>query len=320
MVELSVGGNDAGQRLDRFLKKYLRNASLSHIYKMIRKDIKLNGRRAKNDVMLREGDVLRIYVSEEELDELTRAKKVPAAKKQFRIAYEDSDIIIVEKPFGLLTHGDRTEKKNTLQNQVRSYLSSMHEYSDDERTFVPSPVNRLDRNTTGLVIFGKNAEALRVYSRLIRERGGVRKFYLTVTAGVITGEMKLEGVLSKDERTNTVSERGGEGSKQAVTIVRPLETSGGYTLAEAELVTGRTHQIRAQLAGAGYPIIGDAKYGSSDVNRVVKKKYGLTTQLLHAYKLQFTGGPVGGRTVISALPKKFRKIAEDIFGEIPELS
>lgn len=320
MVELSVGRNDAGQRLDRFLRKYLRNASLSHIYKMIRKDIKVNGRRAKNDVMLREGDVLRIYVSERELGELTRAKKAPAAKKQFRIAYEDSDIIIVEKPFGLLTHGDRKEKKNTLQNQVRSYLSSMHEYSDDERTFVPSPVNRLDRNTTGLVIFGKNAEALRVYSRLIRERGGVRKFYLTVTAGIISGEMKLEGGLSKDERKNTVTESGGEGSKHAVTIVRPLKTSGGYTLAEAELVTGRTHQIRAQLAGAGYPIIGDAKYGSGDVNRAVKKEYGLTTQLLHAYKLQFTDGPIRGKTVTSALPEKFRKIAEDIFGEIPELS
>ena len=314
MVEITVGVNDAGQRLDRFLKKYLRNAPLSHIYRMIRKDIKVNGKRAKNDAMLSEGDVLRIYISEEELAGLTRRKKAPAAKKQFRIAYEDSDIIIVEKPFGLLTHGDRNEKKNTLQNQVQSYLASMHEFSDDERTFSPSPVNRLDRTTTGLVIFGKNAEALREYSKLIRERGGVNKYYLTVTAGAIKDGMKLEGELSKDERTNTGTPRGGTGSKHAVTIVRPVKTADGYTLAEIELVTGRTHQIRAQLAAAGYPVIGDAKYGDNIGTAAVKAGYGLTTQLLHAYKLEFTDGPIKGKTVTASMPKKFRDTVMSIFG------
>ena len=145
MVKLIIEKNEGNQRLDRFLKKYLKNASLSHIYKLIRKDLKVNGKRAKVETMLEEGDELTFYISQEQLDEYTRVKKTIKAKKQFGIAYEDSRMLIAEKPFGLLTHGDSKEKKNHLANQVCGYLQQNGEYdSGRERVFVPSPVNRLD--------------------------------------------------------------------------------------------------------------------------------------------------------------------------------
>jgi 23S rRNA pseudouridine955/2504/2580 synthase len=318
MVEIPAGKNDAGQRLDRFLKKYFRKASLSHIYKMIRKDVKVNGKRAKQDSMLSEGDVISLYISDEEFTSLREKKHIPKTKIQFKVAYEDSDVLIVEKPFGLLTHGDSHEKKNTLQNQVQGYLMGKGEYQPGrERTFVPSPVNRLDRNTTGLVIFGKNAEALREYSAMLRERDSVHKYYLTITAGEMKGPFKLEGKMEKNEKTNTVRVMpagSNEAAKTMKTAVMPLKVGSGFTLAEVELMTGRTHQIRAQLAAAGYPVIGDAKYGDPEVNRRVKESCGITAQLLHSHKLVFTGGPLAGKTIIADEPGRFVKAEKTIFG------
>jgi Pseudouridylate synthases, 23S RNA-specific len=319
MVEISVEKNDAEQRLDRFLKKYFRKATLSHIYKMIRKDIKVNGKRAKQESMIHEGDIISVYVSDDDFASLRDKRHVAKVKMQFRVAYEDEDILIVEKPFGLLTHGDRTEKKNTLQNQVAGYLMAKGEYSPGtEKTFVPSPVNRLDRNTTGLVIFGKNAEALREYSKMIRERDAVKKFYLTIVSGEMDNELLLEGEMEKNEKTNTVrivdDELSG-GAKYMKTAARPLKTANGYTLVEVELVTGRTHQIRAHLADAGYPVIGDHKYGSRRVNRRVKDCFGLTTQLLHSYRLEFSGGSLAGKTITAEIPDMFRKIEDELFGK-----
>ncbi|MDO4518567.1 MAG: RluA family pseudouridine synthase, partial [Bacillota bacterium] len=184
MIKIEISGNDSGQRLDRFLKKYLKRAPLSTIYKTIRKDLKLNGKRAKEDTILNEGDEISLYLSEDRIKKLTAPVKSRKAKKQFKVAYEDEEVLIVEKPWGLLTHGDSHEKKNTLMNQVCGYLQDKGEYNpSSERTFTPSPVNRLDRNTTGLVIFGKTAEALRQLTKLIRLRDGISKFYITIVAG-----------------------------------------------------------------------------------------------------------------------------------------
>ena len=159
MIEFRIEKNDAGQRLDRFLRKYLVNASLGQIYKMIRKDVKVDGKRPKEKDILQEGAILKLYISDDELEALKGKKKRVAAKKQFKIVYEDDNMLIVSKPFGLLTHGDGREKKNHLANQVVDYLISTGKFDPSaSSTFTPSPVNRLDRNTTGLVIFGKNAE------------------------------------------------------------------------------------------------------------------------------------------------------------------
>lgn len=323
MITIIITKNEENQRLDRFLKKYFRNAPLSRIYKLIRKDVKINGRRGKPEQMLSEGDELNLYISGEEAEEYAKVKKKPAAKRQFHIAYEDDDLIIVEKPFGLLTHGDAVEKKNTLANQVCGYLQEMGAYMPGrERTFVPSPVNRLDRNTTGLVVFGKNNRALQELNEIIRSKDRVSKFYWTITAGELRNPLFLRDSMTKDCRQNKVSvvPEGTEGSKLMETAVRPLAVQNGYSLVEVELITGRTHQIRAHLAKSGYPVIGDVKYGDRAVNRKCRERFKLNTQLLHARKLKFNGKfaslpQLENLEVTAELPETFAGIKEQLFAE-----
>ena len=291
MVKVEIGSNDAGQRLDRFLRKYLKRAPLSAIYKIIRKSLKVNGRRAKEDTVLKEGDVLSFYIDEDRLKEMTRESAGHRAKRQFTIAYEDDDVIIVSKPWGLLTHGDSREKKNTLMNQVCGYLQDKGEYDPaGEKTFTPSPVNRLDRNTTGLVIFGKTAESLRQLTKLIRDRNYVSKYYRTIVIGNLKEEMIIDESLRKDENRNKV--RVSSQGQTALSEVRPLAhtADGRYTMVEVNLVTGRTHQIRVHLASRGYPLAGDSKYAVSAKSRRTNehlKKIGVSTQMLHAGRLVF---------------------------------
>lgn len=321
MIKITITENEENQRLDRFLKKYFKNATLSYLYKLIRKDVKVNGKRAAIETILALGDELSIYITEDEASAFQEKKTLSHAKKQFKIAYEDENVIIVEKPFGLLVHGDKTEKKNTLANQVAGYLAEKGEYAPGrEKTFVPSPVNRLDRNTTGLVIFGKNNRALQSLNQMIRERGYVRKYYMTVVYGEMERNLQLKDKMEKDEKTNTVKVldlESGDG-KVMETIAKPLKTAKGYTLVEVELVTGRTHQIRAHLADAGFPVIGDVKYAIKGQNKKIEQKYKLSTQLLHAYKLCFDGGIapleyMKGIEVKANLPANFEEIKDDLF-------
>lgn len=322
MIKLVITENEENQRLDRFLKKYFSGASLSYLYKLIRKDIKINGKRGKAETILNLGDELTVYISEDEVTNLQKSKKLQHSKKQFNIAYEDEHILIVEKPFGLLVHGDQTEKKNTLANQVVSYLIEKGDYRPRiERTFVPSPVNRLDRNTTGLVIFGKNNRALQTLNQMIREKDCVKKYYLTIVSGELKQELHLKDKMSKDEKSNKVTVHklsDAMDGKIMETIARPLQYANGYTLVEIELVTGRTHQIRAHMQKAGYCVIGDEKYGNAKVNRELKHRFGLSTQFLHAYKLYFNDAyePVkylSGKEVIAPLSSYMESIKKDLF-------
>lgn len=322
MIQLVITDNEKNQRLDRFLKKYLKGAPLSRIYKLIRKDVKVNGKRVSEETMLAAGDQLCLYISEEELSGYEKTREHTRAKRQFRIAYEDDNLLIAEKPFGLLTHGDSREKKNTLANQVLDYLIETGSYCPRaERTFVPSPVNRLDRNTTGLVIFGKNGASLQALAQMIREKSFVDKFYLTVTAGELKEPLELTDRMLKDERSNKVTVLDGEGEegRRMETVVYPLLASNGYTLAQVRLVTGRTHQIRAHLAKAGFPVIGDEKYGSKRVNQLMRSQFGLTTQFLHACRLQFHNGipPLDylrGKEVTAPLPAFMEQVGSALFG------
>ena len=323
MREVTITANDAGQRLDRFLKKYLCNAPLSLVYKVVRKDVKVNGKRAKEETFLAEGDVLQLYLSDTDLDALTQKKRRTAAKRQFAIACEDENVLVVCKPFGLLVHGDSTEKKDTLANQVVDYLIEKGDYVPRlEKSFVPSPVHRLDRNTTGLVVFGKNAQALRTLSAALAQDSGFTKYYFTIVCGALKRELHLKSRLLKDEKTNKVRvlpETSAEG-KAIETIARPLYTDGNYTLIEVELVTGRSHQIRAHLKDAGYPLIGDAKYGDRRRNAQIADRTGLTTQLLHAGRLVFTGLPeplayLNGRQAEAPLPPQWAFIQKELFGK-----
>lgn len=322
MKEITISANDAGRRLDRFLRKYLPGASLSEIYKIIRKDAKVNGKRKSESYMLCEGDVLSLYISDDDLDSyMGSADKTTPVKRSFSIIYEDSDVLIVNKPWGLLTHGDSREKKNHLANQVKDYLIANGDYNpQSEKVFTPAPANRLDRNTSGIVLFGKTSAAMRELNSMIRD-GRMRKFYTTLTSGLIEDELWLTANLTKDEASNRVSV-GSTGEKEIATVIRPIETyvledAYDLSLVEAELITGRTHQIRAHLSSVGYPIVGDSKYATPDareLNRYAKDTLGISTQLLHACRIEFGESEVlsgvSGRTFEAELPPRFKNIIE----------
>lgn len=316
MKEIRIEVNDAGQRLDRFLKKYLCNLPLSGVYKCIRKDVKVNGKRAKEEYMLLEGDVLNLYVSDADFEAWTKKKAHKKAKRQFTIAYEDDNMLIVGKPFGLLVHGDKTEKKDTLANQVVDYLIANGSYNPRlEKTFVPSPVHRLDRNTTGLVVFGKTAEALRELSRMFREEHdeSVRKFYYTIVHGKVDKEYHLKNKLVKNEEKNKgmVLPESDERGKYIETIVRPVYYNQNYSLVEVELVTGRSHQIRAHLASIKHPLVGDMKYGGKEIrSKQGTWALGRTTQALHAAKLI-----INGNEYSTPLPEAWNNMQMELFGK-----
>ncbi len=319
MREITVGTNDAGQRIDRFLKKYLRNAPLSAVYMILRKDLKLNGKRVKEDHMLEESDVITLYIPDSDIEAWTKSRDSgpKKAKKQFSVLYENDDMIIVNKPFGLLVHGDKGEKKNTLANQVIDHLIEKGDYDPrSEKSFVPSPVHRLDRNTTGIVVFGKNAESLRRLSKLFREEKseGLRKFYYTFVHGTVETPLHLKGRLVKDEKKNIakVLPENAEEGKYIETVVVPVAVSknGKYSLVEIELVTGRSHQIRAHLASIGHPLVGDTKYGGKEIrSRNGDWSLGHTTQALHAHKIV-----IGDIECEAPLPKAWTSIQKELLG------
>lgn len=320
MNSIEVGKNEQQQRLDKFLKKYLGNAPLSYIYKAIRKDVKVNGKRAKEDTILQLGDTVTLYISDADLAKFTKKRERTRVKRQFKIAYEDENILVAEKPFGLLTHGDRTEKKNHLANQVVDYLIEKGDYNPRlEKTFTPASVNRLDRNTTGLVLFGKNAETLQALNRMIREKDKISKYYMTIVKDAVKEELYLRDRMVKDGKTNKVKVLSmDESGRDMETIVRPIQLGRKFTLVEVEIITGRTHQIRAHLAKAGHPVIGDVKYGDKQVNEFVRRKFNLNTQLLHAYKLTFSGCSgnleyLNGLEIKADLPEDFANIRRELF-------
>ena len=318
MVDFKITENEAGQRLDRFLRKYMKRAPLSMIYKTIRKDVKVNGKRAHEDTILQEGDQLSLYIPEEKLNDLTRQQTHRRVKRQFRIAYEDENLLIVEKPSGLLTHGDSREKKNTLANQVCGYLQEKGEFDPSkEKSFVPSPVNRLDRNTSGLLLCGKSLLGTQKLTGLIRNRQ-IHKYYRLFLLGEVKEKQILNGYLLKDTKKNQVKilTKPAEGADEIKTGIEPLACLelpgiGTVTYAQAELFTGKTHQIRAHFAWAGHPLLGDPKYGNEAVNRTLKQTYGIGRQLLHAWQIRQKDAasgilPTGGITC--PLPEDFQKL------------
>ena len=288
MRELTIQKNDADQRLDRFLLKAVPLLPASLAQKYIRlKRIKVNGARAERDYRLREGDRLQLYLNDEFFEAPSEENVyLTIANPKLHILYEDENILLLDKPAGLVVHADEGEKVNTLVNHMLAYLYQKREWKPrEENAFTPALCNRIDRNTGGIVIAAKNAEALRVLNEKIRERE-LSKFYLCICLGRPEPPRgRIECFLRKDSKTNTVHvyHHPVPDGRSAVTLYETLETRDRLSLVEVELLTGRTHQIRASFADMGYPLLGDGKYGVGIVNR----RYGETQQALYSYRLRF---------------------------------
>ncbi len=287
MKELTIGANDAGQRLDRFLAKAVPLLPASLAQKYIRlKRIKCNGARAQRDTRLQAGDVLQLYINDEFFDKPREDNAyLTVAAPRLNIVYEDDQILLVDKRPGLAVHPhDGAEYGRTLIDHIQAYLYQKGEWKPrQENAFTPALCNRIDRNTGGIVIAAKTAEALRILNQKVRDRE-LDKRYLAVVEGTPRPpEGSLKGYLFKDARKNRVfvTDSPQTGAKTCQTNYRVLQSRGGLSLVECQLVTGRTHQIRAQFAHAGHPLLGDGKYGKAD------KRYDRNYQALCAYRLTF---------------------------------
>ena len=288
MKEITIGANDAGQRLDRFLAKAVPLLPASLAQKYIRlKRIKLDGKRAERDTRLQEGNVLQLYINDEFFDKPREDNAyLTVAAPKLNIVYEDENILLVDKRPGLAVHPhDGAEYGRTLIDHIQSYLYQKREWRPrEENAFTPALCNRIDRNTGGIVIAAKTAEALRVMNQKIKDRE-LDKRYLAIVEGMPKPrEGSLKGYLFKDEKKNRVfvTDKMQPGAKTCQTNYKVLTSANGLSLVECELITGRTHQIRAQFAHAGHPLLGDGKYGKLD------KRFDRTYQALYSYKLTFT--------------------------------
>jgi len=288
MKELTVGANDAQQRLDRFLAKAvpLLPASLAQKYIRIKR-IKCNGGRAQRDMRLNVGDVVQLYINDEFFDTPSQDNAyLTVATPKLNIVYEDENILLVDKRPGLAVHPhDGAEYGRTLIDHIQAYLYQKREWSPrGENAFVPALCNRIDRNTGGIVIAAKNAQALRILNQKIKDRE-LDKRYLAIVEGTPKpAKGSLKGYLFKDAKKNRVfvTDTPQTGAKTCQTNYRTIASQNGLSLVECELITGRTHQIRAQFAHAGHPLLGDGKYGKLD------KRYDRNYQALYSYRLTFT--------------------------------
>lgn len=326
MKEVNITGKEENQRLDKFLLKYFNNAPKSFVYKMLRKKrIKFNGKKAEGNEIIKNGDKLQMYIAPETMDSLMSEKEIVRAERHFGIVYEDDNILVVSKPAGLLSHPESSADKNTLIDQILYYLYEKGEYDmSKESSFTPAICNRLDRNTGGIVIAGKNLAAVQAVNKAIAQRK-IKKYYITMVRGEFTQEKELFGYHVKDELTNTVKvlKKEAPGAKKIFTKVKPIAVKDNFSLLEIDLITGKSHQIRAHLKSMGYPVIGDRKYGEMRVNTRFKDKYGLNNQFLFAYKIAWHENEgvmayLNGKEFTAVLPDYIENIKRDYFPQEEE--
>ncbi|MFA9398552.1 MAG: RluA family pseudouridine synthase [Clostridiaceae bacterium] len=314
-MRVKIGPNEAGQRVDKFIRKWLKELPLSAIYRAIRKgDIKVNGKKVRDAYFLVEGDL----VETKYLDVEKKEEKFERRDNKLKVTYEDENMLIVEKWPGVLVHKDKKEEVS-LTDYVLSYLFDKGEYyPNKDIAFKPSPCNRLDRNTSGVVIYAKNFESLKLLNEMIRNRD-IKKYYTALVKGRIKDGL-YEAYISKDNKNNVskVKKEESEDSKKIAMDIKTIESCGLFSLVDIELITGRSHQIRAHFKELGHEIVGDTKYGDKKTNNFFINKYGLNYQYLYAYKLQFRNCKdkldyMENKTLAESLPPIFKKIKTDVF-------
>lgn len=330
MHQMTIKSDDAGQRLDKYLKKYLKEAQSSFLYKMLRKkNITLNAKKADGSEKLQEGDVVTLFFSDETFGKFrgdTKKQELPLVKEakaayqklgRLEILYENEHILLVNKPAGVLSQKARPEDISLNEWLIGHLLAEKKISIESLGSFHPSICNRLDRNTSGIVICGKSLYGSQQMSTALKERS-LHKYYLLYVEGQMREEKQIEGYLLKDEKTNrvTISSQPVEGSARIVTAYKPITLYQGVTLVEVELITGKTHQIRAHLASIGHPLVGDYKYGSRKRNDERKKLYGISHQLLHAYRVVFPEfaeklTDVSGIEIKAPIPPVFHRFGAD---------
>lgn len=321
MKQILIKENEAGQRLDKLLSKFLSEAPKSFVYKMLRKkNIKLNDKKASGSELLELNDLVTIYLADETIDKFTK-KAVPVATLQtdhLDIVYQDPNVIIMNKPSGELSQ-KASPDDISMNDYLLSYVLEQGILSEaDFSMFRPSICNRLDRNTSGLLIAGISLKGLQEMADLLKNRT-LEKYYLCIVKGALSKESLIEGYLTKDEKRNKVSlsKEPGKDRVEIKTRYTPLALSDDFTLLKVELITGKSHQIRAHLASIGHPIIGDHKYGNPSINEQIKQNYRLSYQLLHAYQLTFPDlsgalAPLSKQTITADPPKDFVTIMKGL--------
>ena len=314
MKEFVISESDEGRRLDKFVMNILKNAGSSFVYKMLRKkNIVLNGARAGGAELIKKGDVVRLYLSDETFDKFSKigAEEADLSGRMPAIVYEDEDVLIVDKPAGMLTQR-RAASDISLNEICLSYVRKTGSKSSaDVDHFTPSVCNRLDRNTSGLVTFAKTYRGARCLSAAFRDHS-LGKYYRCIAIGNVS-DSEISGSIIKDPKTNTVIVSDDEGEESDIrTIIRRISGNGRLTYCEIKLISGKTHQIRAHLAHIGHPILGDPKYGDRTVNEEYRKKYGIRSQMLVCCRLtvpdDFPLISLAGKTFETKIPSVFDKV------------